>query len=162
MPASAMRLKKCPKCGSIQLIDTAFCSWCAHRFSTSFGPPLVYARAAPCMGVSYMSQSREVAVSGERAMILDMIPIPRRDEWLRLGIVVASVVLAFLILYTALRSISFPAPTPTAPKSQPIEREAGGVQATTDPKSVLPKPLRTYPDLLDGAVKTSERETSNL
>ena len=160
MPATTLRLKKCPKCGSVQLIDCAFCNWCAHRFSTSFGPALVYARPAPCFSQAYESRSAEGVAAIDRPLLMDLIPIPRRDEWLRLGVVVMAIVLAMLLITVALRSVSFG----SAPAASPVvvPPSTSEVKPKVDVKSAVPAPFRTYDRMLDGAVKTSEHETTDL
>ena len=165
MPATTLRLKKCPKCGSVQLIDCAFCGWCAHRFSTSFGPPLVYARPAPCFSQAYESRPAEVGgAAADRQLLLDLIPIPRSDEWLRLGVVVMAIILAMLLITVAIRSVAASS-SPAVNRSVVVPANVPDSAATTpqvDVKSAVPGPFRTYDRRLDSAVKTSEHESSNL
>ena len=91
--SNVLRLKKCPDCGSIQLIEAGFCTWCAHLFRSMF--PGVKLRPVQA-----------------RIPSIDVLPVAK-DRWVfepnerwRLAVAVAGVLLAISIIWFALNTIS--------------------------------------------------------
>ena len=105
--SSVLRLKKCPDCGSVQLIEAGFCTWCAHLFKTIFpGTKLrpVQARI-PSIPVIQPAKTPWKFEANER--------------W-RLAFTVFCVLLAITIIWFALHSINNGAAAPPVQTSRPL------------------------------------------
>ena len=105
--SSVLRLKKCPDCGSVQMIEAGFCTWCAHLFKTIFPGAKLRSVQARIPSIPVIQPQK----TGWK--------FEPNERW-RLAFTVFCVLLAIAIIWFALNSISNGAISPAIKSGRPL------------------------------------------